>query len=96
VDIAIIAVTQTIDSNALRTAVVTNAALRKLQLPKRFTVPDPVGWAARYPRVAAEAPSAIPDYATAVILAGQIFDPILDETATGTWNPSAQAWITTR
>jgi len=56
-------------------------------------VPDPVGWAARYPRVAAEAPGDIPDYDTAVILANQIFNPVLNATATGTWNPSVQAWI---
>lgn len=93
VDIAIIATTQTVGSKALRTAVTTNAALRRLELPERFAVPDPVGWAARYPRVAAEAPGNVPDYDTAVTLASQTFDPILDATVTGTWVPSAQAWI---
>jgi len=56
VNIAIIATTLTIGSEALRIAVVTNMALRGLDLPERFAVPDPVGWAARYPRVAAESP----------------------------------------
>jgi nucleotidyltransferase AbiEii toxin of type IV toxin-antitoxin system len=93
VDIAIIAITQTVGSKALRTAIITNATLRRLELPKRFAVPDPVGWAARYPRVAADAPGDVPDYDTAVILANRIFDPVLGETATGTWNPAAQAWI---
>jgi len=93
VDIAIIATTQTTGAKTLRIAVVTNAALRRLDLPDRFTVPDPAGWAARYPRVAAEAPGPIPNYDTAVHLAGQIFDPILDATATGAWDPSTEAWI---
>jgi hypothetical protein len=93
VDIAIITTTQTTGAKTLRIAIVTNAALRRLDLPDRFTVPDPAGWAARYPRAAAEAPDPIPDYDTAVHLASQIFDPILDATATGTWEPSTGAWI---
>ncbi|BCB79129.1 hypothetical protein GCM10022251_19530 [Phytohabitans flavus] len=93
VDIAIIATTQTVDSTALRVAVVTNAALRALELPDRFLVPDPVGWATRYPRVAAEAPGPVADYDTAVNLAEKIFDPVLTATATGVWDPSLQAWI---
>jgi hypothetical protein len=93
VDIANIATPQTTRAKTLRIAVVTNAALRRLDLPDRFTVPDPAGWAARYPRVAAEAPGPIPNYDTAAHLASQIFDPILDATATGAWDPSTQAWI---
>jgi len=92
VDIAIIATTLAIDSEALRIAVVTNAALRRLDLPECFAVPNPVGWAARYPRVAAESPGPVPDYDTAVSLASEVFDPVLDATATGVWDPSVQAW----
>jgi nucleotidyltransferase AbiEii toxin of type IV toxin-antitoxin system len=93
VDIAIIATTLAIGSEALRIAVVTNAALCGLDLPERFIVPDPVGWVARYPRVAAESPGPVPDYDTAVRLASDVFDPVLNATATGVWNPSVQAWI---
>jgi hypothetical protein len=93
VDIAIIATTQGISSQALRIAVITNAALRNLKLPERFAVPDPVGWAARYPRVAAEAPGPVPNYDAAANLAGRIFNPVLSATAAGAWDPSAQAWI---
>jgi hypothetical protein len=53
VDIAIIASTQTISADRLRTAIVINAAIRKVELPERFVVPDH-GWARRYPKVAAE------------------------------------------
>jgi hypothetical protein len=38
--------------------------VRRLELPGRFAVPDPVGWTIRYPRVAAEAPGPVPDYDT--------------------------------
>lgn len=93
VDIAIIAMSQHVKSQALRTAVVTNAALRGLELPKQFAVPDPAGWAARYPRVAADAPGSVPDYHTAVRLAGQIFDPVLNGAVSGSWDPSIQLWV---
>jgi hypothetical protein len=93
VDIAIIASTQTVGAQALRKAVVTNAAWRGLGLPERFAVPDPVGWAARYPRIAAEAPGPIPNYSDAVRIAGRLFDPILGAATTGKWDPLTQAWI---
>ncbi|MFD2763853.1 nucleotidyl transferase AbiEii/AbiGii toxin family protein [Micromonospora eburnea] len=92
VDIAIIAITHAFSAEALRTAVVSNAAMRKIELPERFVVPDTIGWGARYPRIAAEAPGTVPDYDTAISLASQIFDPVLDATAIGVWDPSARAW----
>jgi len=73
-------------------AVLSNAKMRKIELPERFTVPDVTGWAARYPKVAAEAPGPAPDFATAVAVASQIFDPILDRTAIGAWSPSTRSW----
>jgi hypothetical protein len=93
VDIAIIATTQTFKAERLRAAVVSNAEMRKLKLPQRFFVPDTAGWAARYPRVAADAPGTVPGYHTAVSLASQIFDPVLDASVSGVWDPSARAWI---
>jgi hypothetical protein len=95
VDIAIIAITQTVHADVLRSAVIRNAAMREVELPERFTVPDGTGWATRYPRVAAEAPGHVPDFGTAVSLASRLFDPILDRTATGVWNPSSRSWTRT-
>jgi hypothetical protein len=92
VDIAIVASTQTVHADKLGRAVVSNATIRKIKLPGRFAVPDPAGWATRYPRVAAEAPGPVPDFDDAVRLAGKIFDPILGETAAGIWNPSVRSW----
>jgi hypothetical protein len=92
VDIAIIASTQTVQATALTSAVVSNAAMRKIELPGRFVVPDVAGWSARYPKVAAEAPGPAPDFAVAVALSSQIFDPILNGTAIGFWSPSSQSW----
>jgi hypothetical protein len=92
VDIAIIAVTQTVHADVLTAAVVCNAAMRRIELPERFTVPDATGWAARYPRVAAEAPGPVPAFDEAVALATRLFDPVLTRTATGVWNPSTRGW----
>ena len=92
VDIAIIAGTQTVHATALTAAVVSNAAMRKIELPESFTVPDVNGWAARYPKVAAEAPGPAPDFTDAVTLASRIFDPILNRTAIGFWNPATRIW----
>lgn len=93
VDIALIATTQTTRADLLRAAVVSNAGMRKIELPQRFAAPETAGWAARYPRIAAEAPGTVPDYDTAVSLASLIFNPVLDGTANGVWDPSARAWI---
>jgi len=92
VDIAIIAGTQTVQAAALTVAVFSNAAMRKIELPESFVVPDVTGWAARYPKVAAEAPGPAPDFAAAAALASKIFDPILDRTAIGRWSPSSRSW----
>ncbi|MEV6298317.1 nucleotidyl transferase AbiEii/AbiGii toxin family protein [Actinoplanes sp. NPDC051861] len=94
VDIAIIASTQTVQAAALRAAVVSNAAMRRIELPERFTVPDMAGWATRYPKVAAEAPGPAPDFVTATNLASQIFDTVLDGTAVGSWSPTSRSWTT--
>jgi hypothetical protein len=63
---------------------------------ERIVVPDLVvshRSAAHLPRVEAEAPGPVSDYDAAVSLASQIFDPVLDATAVGTWYPSVRAWI---
>jgi len=66
--------------------------LDELQRPESFVVPDVTGWAARYPKVAAEAPGPAPDFAAAAALASKIFDPILGRTAIGRWSPSSRSW----
>lgn len=87
VDIVIIASTQEVTAVALRTAVTTGLAWRNLTKPEQFVVPDEEGWRKRYPTVAADAPCDVPTYRDAVELAEQLFNPILDGTADGTWKP---------
>jgi hypothetical protein len=92
VDIAIIAMSQSVVAGDLSVAVRVNAAARRLHLPERFAVPDPIGWGRRYPRIASQAPGLAPDYETAVTLAGLLFDPVLGATATGAWDPAMRTW----
>ena len=92
-DIATIATSQTVSAGDLTVAVRVNAAARRLHLPERFAVPDPIGWGRRYPRIASEAGGLAPDYETAVTVAGLLFDPVLGATATGTRDPATQTWV---
>jgi hypothetical protein len=93
VDIAIVATSQTVATVDRTVAVRVNAAARRLHLPERFAVPDPVGWGRRYPGIASEGPGLFPDYETAATLAGLLFDPVLGATATGTWDPATRMWV---
>lgn len=93
VDIGIIATSQVVDAVALRTAVVTNAALRSVAVPAAFAVPDSGAWASRYPAVAADAPGEVPDYEEATRLAGLLFQAVSDATLSGSWEPVARRWV---
>lgn len=61
-------------------------------MPDRFTVPDEVGWRARYPRVASDAPGLMPSYDEAVDLAARLLDPVLADRVSGRWNPRDFRW----
>lgn len=89
VDIALIATTRTVAAEALRTALLANAARRGLTLPTEFVIPDPQRWATTYP---ADSPRATPTYTEAVAIAAALFNPILAGTPTGLWDPASQLW----
>jgi len=56
VDLAVIAVTQRLDTAAVRTAILSETARRGLVLPRAFIVPDRKTWSAGYATLAREAP----------------------------------------
>ncbi|PSL05932.1 nucleotidyltransferase AbiEii toxin of type IV toxin-antitoxin system [Haloactinopolyspora alba] len=96
VDIALIATTQRIDGSALRTAIVQNIADRGLEPPDSFVVPDPPVWKTGYPKVASDAPVAIPAYDEAVRVATELFTPILAGVSLGFWDPASTSWLSAR
>lgn len=92
VDIALIAATQRLDGSALRAALVTGAAHRRLGLPDRFVVPDPMAWRAGYARQA-RGSAVTHNFEEAVGLATRLLDPVLAGPVAGIWDSENRAWI---
>jgi hypothetical protein len=92
VDLALIARSQVVGGPELRHAIQVGCAHRVMAMPDRFTVPDEVGWRARYPRVARDAPGSVPSYDEAVELAVRLLDPVLADGVAGSWNPRDLRW----
>lgn len=93
VDLALIALFQTLDAAQLRIALVTEFGRRGLGPVNAFIVPSQ--WGATYGRLAnATALSTIAaTIAEAIAITSRLLDPILDGTVTsGNWNPTQQAW----
>lgn len=93
VDLVAIATEASVEAEAQMAALTSEAARRRIRLPQRFAVPAPELWERGY---AAEAGrSLLPvartlDEALAVV--GPFLDPLLDGTATGTWDPKRGLW----
>jgi hypothetical protein len=93
VDLVALAAAVDVTAAQQRHALVSEANRRGLQLPDRFDVPDRSLWGPGYAAEAARAPhspAATLDDALAIVRA--FIDPLLDDRATGAWDPSQQAW----
>lgn len=94
VDLVAIATEASVEAEAQMAALASEAARRRIRLPQRFAVPAPELWERGY---AAEAGrSLLPaartlDEARAVVR--PFLDPLLDGTATGTWDPKRGCWV---
>jgi hypothetical protein len=76
-----------------RRALVSEASRRDLRLPDRFEVPDPTLWARGYAAEARRATAPVaPTLSAALDRVRPFLDPLLDGTATGTWDPERRAW----
>lgn len=92
-DLALIAHTQTIAADGLRRALESEVRRRELQLPPGLPSPEADGWRAGYARVARDVPG-LPerDLDGALATVRRFLDPVLDGTASGSWNPSGLTW----
>jgi Nucleotidyl transferase AbiEii toxin, Type IV TA system len=76
------------------TALASESERRGVTLPTRFDIPDRALW---QPGYAAEAGrSLLPVGRTlteALAIVGTFLDPLLDRTASGTWDPNARRWL---
>ncbi|WNM25900.1 nucleotidyl transferase AbiEii/AbiGii toxin family protein [Demequina capsici] len=92
VDLVVLATTEDVDADKLRRSLVTEARVRGLEIPDRFTVPP--SWGRRYAKDAKPVP-ACANYRT-VALAAQLMnafiDPVLRGEATGTWSHVDLGW----
>ncbi|MDP3951061.1 nucleotidyl transferase AbiEii/AbiGii toxin family protein [Microbacterium sp.] len=95
VDLVAIIREASIQSTAQMAALRSEAARRKLTLPRRFAVPDRPLWEAGY---ASEAQRSLLETALtldeALAAVEPFIDPLLDGTAAGTWVPELAAWHT--
>lgn len=94
VDLAVLALTQSIGAQALVRAIRTEAQRRRLQPFSAFVAPR--NWGAAYAREIGSTPYGR-DYGTvetARVLMRRFLDPVLDDRVTsGTWSPTALAWV---
>jgi hypothetical protein len=92
VDIVLIAHSQSVDAQALSTALASEQRRRGLILPDQFDVPNHALWEAGY-RTASDVPGlAERTLAAAVTTAQQLFDPVLNGRACGLWDPHSLRW----
>lgn len=92
-DLAVIARTQHVAAEALRTALASESSRRGIDLRAAFSAPDAAGWRTGYARVAKDVPElAERDLDAAMLTVKRFLDPILGGTATGRWRPNRQDW----
>jgi hypothetical protein len=92
-DLAFIAHTQTVAADDLWRALASEVRRRGLHVPPGLPSPEAAGWRAGYARVARDVPG-LPerDLEAALATVRRFLDPVLDGTASGTWDPRPLTW----
>jgi hypothetical protein len=90
VDLVVIAVTQKVGASALGAAIISEAHLRRLELPATFVVPPT--WGASYAKLAKGTPAEPYGIDAAKALMAEFIDPVLVGEAVGDWLPETQTW----
>jgi hypothetical protein len=94
VDLVAIVRGATVDAEAMKTALTSEAERRRIALPAPFEIPDRSMWEIGYGWEARR--SLLPVARTlqeALSLLGSFVDPIIDGSAGGVWDPKAQKWV---
>ncbi|MCL2490836.1 MAG: nucleotidyl transferase AbiEii/AbiGii toxin family protein [Propionibacteriaceae bacterium] len=92
VDLVAIALTQTVNAVAAQTAIRSEAKLRRLTLPEKFTVP--ADWGRGYASLTRNTPAAGVSIHEAQALMARFIDPLLDGTVAGAaWDPNVRTWV---
>jgi len=92
VDLVVIARTQVVGADDVHAALLREAAMRQLALPKTFTVP--AHWGRGYTKAALNTPAATYNIVDAQTLMVSFIDPLLDWTTAGLiWVPDKMTWV---
>jgi hypothetical protein len=94
VDLVAIVLEASVDADAQKAALASEAARREITLPKHFTVPDRDLWVRGY---SAEAQRSLLPVARrldgALRVVRPFIDPVLDGSAKGRWDPKKTRWV---
>lgn len=90
VDLVVIAATQSIDFAALREAITTECAKRRLLVPEQFTIPS--HWGPTYAKLVKGTPAEPFTITAARALLEESIDPVLACTAADAWHPNTREW----
>lgn len=91
VDLALIARSQPVDGPALRAAILTGTAHRRLAMPTTFAVPDRDAWRTGFAKTITAAPAEPLGFDDAIQLVKHFLDPVLAGPVTDRWVPG-QGW----
>jgi hypothetical protein len=93
VDLVSIVTGASVDARPQLVALASEADRRGVGLPKRFDVPDRALWDRGYPAEAARSLLLVGRTLDEALATVRVFaDPLLDGSATGTWDPTAGGW----
>jgi hypothetical protein len=93
VDLVAIVTCASVDAASQRVALTSEFRRRELELPEHFEVPERASWERGYAREVNRSLMQVAkklDEASAIV--GSFVDPLLDETATGSWSPTSRKW----
>lgn len=90
VDLVVTAVTQSVDADALGTAIRSECARRRLDVPEQFVIPS--DWGRAYAKLAVNTPAEPHSISAARRIMKSFIDPVLAGQSRGTWDPRDQAW----
>jgi Nucleotidyl transferase AbiEii toxin, Type IV TA system len=94
VDLVAIVLSTSVDAVPQITALQSEAERRGVRLPDRFTAPEPRLWERGYTVEASRSLlSAARTLDEALAVVGPFLDPLLDGTASGTWNSNDMRWV---
>lgn len=94
IDLVAITTQASVDAQAQKAALASEAQRRHIALPPRFDVPDPDLWKRGYAgEIRRSLLPIAPTLDDALTIVKSFLDPLLDGSASGHWNPKTLTWV---